>query len=66
MEQVVKGIEQYFDKALGKILLYRIERHQYSEFMQSNTEKHPSDIYGAEHLLRLFGIPIFDKYNYHP
>ena len=55
MEQVVKGLEQYFDKALGKILLYRFERHQYSEYIQANKNQPPSEIYGAEHFLRLFG-----------
>lgn len=47
----------YFDKALPLILLYRQEREQY-ERLRAATSKGkefvPSDIYGAEHLLRLF------------
>ncbi|KAI8836607.1 MRG-domain-containing protein [Chytridium lagenaria] len=35
----------YFDRALGNLLLYRFERQQYLSM---------SDVYGAEHLLRLF------------
>ena len=56
MEQVVKGLIQYFDRSLGKILLYRMERLQYSEYIKSKPDVPPSEYYGAEHLLRLFGI----------
>ncbi|KAJ3074410.1 Esa1p-associated factor [Podochytrium sp. JEL0797] len=54
LEELVNGIKSYFDKALGNILLYRFERQQYIELKKKFGEKDMSDVYGAEHLLRLF------------
>ncbi|KAI9776116.1 MAG: Esa1p-associated factor [Candelina submexicana] len=61
LEEVVQGIKEYFDKCLGRILLYRFEREQYFEIRQlwESGEgewegKGPGDVYGAEHLCRLF------------
>ncbi|KAG1446480.1 hypothetical protein G6F56_009556 [Rhizopus delemar] len=54
LEEVLHGIRIYFNKALGTMLLYRFERHQYAEIIRKNSKKEPVDIYGAEHLLRLF------------
>lgn len=51
--EVLKGIRCYFDKALPLILLYKKERKQYHETVVGDVS--PSTIYGAEHLLRLFG-----------
>ena len=51
--EIVKGLRCYFDRALPVILLYHKERHQYREAVTDNVS--PSTIYGAEHLLRLFG-----------
>lgn len=59
--ETVHGIKEYFAKCLGKILLYKLEREQYFE-MRACWEgcilewegKGPGDIYGAEHLIRLF------------
>jgi len=50
----LKGIRCYFDKALPVLLLYNKEREQYHELVVDNVS--PSTIYGAEHLLRLFGM----------
>ena len=66
LEEIVAGLKQYFEKALGRILLYRFEREQFAELRDlwmkpSATEtnvKGPGDVYGAEHLVRLIG-----KYN---
>lgn len=52
--EVLKGIRCYFDKALPVMLLYKKERKQYQETVVGDVS--PSTIYGAEHLLRLFGM----------
>lgn len=55
LKEVVDGIKIYFDRALGNILLYQFERGQYLEIRKAYPDKQCSEIYGAEHLLRLFG-----------
>ncbi|XP_045824145.1 protein MRG2-like [Trifolium pratense] len=52
VEEIMKGLCCYFDKALPTMLLYNNERLQYQEACPNDIV--PSDIYGAEHLLRLF------------
>ncbi|KAL2835175.1 MRG-domain-containing protein [Aspergillus cavernicola] len=61
LEEVIMGVREYFDKSLDKILLYRFEREQYRVLRKKwesesgeATSKGPLDIYGAEHLTRLF------------
>jgi len=58
-EEMCNGIRVYFDRALPFVLLYHQERAQYKELVDSTqaaTQKElvPSDVYGAEHLSRLF------------
>ncbi|KAK1754616.1 MRG-domain-containing protein [Echria macrotheca] len=58
LEEIMSGLREYFDKALGRILLYKFERAQYVELYrewQKPESKHKSaiDTYGAEHLARL-------------
>lgn len=53
MSEILKGIRCYFDKALPVMLLYKKERKQFHEVVSDDVS--PSTIYGAEHLLRLFG-----------
>ncbi|KFA78958.1 hypothetical protein S40288_00647 [Stachybotrys chartarum IBT 40288] len=61
LEEVIAGLREYFEKSLGRILLYRFERHQYMDLRKlwdNNTEqdsniKSVCDVYGAEHLARL-------------
>jgi len=49
------GLKGYFDMALGKMLLYRFERAQYAEIRKEKGEEAKmSEVYGTEHLLRLF------------
>jgi mortality factor 4-like protein 1 len=62
LEEVVQGLKEYFNKALGRLLLYRFEREQLFDIhtqLESATSdlagKQFADIYGGEHLLRLFG-----------
>lgn len=52
--EVADGLRDYFDAALGTMLLYKFERNQYNTVIhKSKTEIKPSKVYGAEHLLRL-------------
>ena len=56
IQGIIEGVQSYFDRALSSILLYRIERRQYQELQQKQMDSVPlSQIYGAEHLIRLFG-----------
>ncbi|CAO3658645.1 unnamed protein product [Umbelopsis ramanniana] len=54
MEEVIAGLKLYFNKALGSMLLYKFERQQYADIRKKYPKKEMSDIYGAEHLLRIF------------
>ncbi|KAI1635499.1 MRG-domain-containing protein [Biscogniauxia mediterranea] len=62
LEETLAGLKEYFDKSLGRILLYKFERVQYADIHKqwaSDPElqgKGASDIYGAEHLTRLMVI----------
>ncbi|ROW02596.1 hypothetical protein VPNG_07876 [Cytospora leucostoma] len=60
LEETVAGLREYFDRALGRILLYRFERLQYAEKRaeweanaSADKSDGPSTTYGAEHLCRL-------------
>lgn len=62
LEEVVAGVKEYFNKSLGRILLYRFERQQFYEIHKlveaghgEHAGKSLADVYGCEHLLRLFG-----------
>ena len=56
LTEVVEAIRLYFDRALGTVLLYRSERSQFEKTLHDAGSKVPmSQLYGAEHLLRLFG-----------
>lgn len=59
---LIAGIQTYFDRALGSILLYRFERAQYADIrkefvtgqhVKPGDNRTMSSIYGAEHLARL-------------
>lgn len=52
VREIFKGIRAYFNKALPVMLLYKSERQQYEHTITEDI--HPSTVYGAEHLLRLF------------
>ncbi|CDH54070.1 mrg-domain-containing protein [Lichtheimia corymbifera JMRC:FSU:9682] len=52
LDQVIEGVQLYFSKSLSTSLLYHVERKQHADL--SMGEKSVCDIYGIEHLLRLF------------
>ncbi|KAK9456848.1 MRG-domain-containing protein [Dipodascopsis uninucleata] len=54
LDEVIQGLTLYFDKSLGSILLYRFERQQYLDILRAYPGQEPHELYGAEHLLRLF------------
>ena len=56
IEEFCDSLMIYFDRALPVILLYRHEREQYSNasLYMEHKKLMPSDVYGAEHLSRLF------------
>lgn len=51
--EVVLGLRAYFDKSIGTLLLYKFERHQYSEILKRFPNKDMAEVYGVEHLARL-------------
>ncbi|POS78433.1 histone acetylase complex subunit [Diaporthe helianthi] len=56
LKETMAGLREYFDRALGRILLYRFERLQYSELLpkwENEKDGGPSSVYGGEHLCRL-------------
>jgi len=53
-DEVMEGVLLYFDKALGTMLLYRFERVQFTDINKKHPDTPMSQIYGPEHLLRLF------------
>ncbi|EON99365.1 putative histone acetylase complex subunit protein [Phaeoacremonium minimum UCRPA7] len=63
LEETIAGLREYFDKSLGRILLYRFERPQYSEIRggwetstDDSKKEGPCSTYGAEHLCRLLEL----------
>ncbi|KAF2431983.1 MRG-domain-containing protein [Tothia fuscella] len=60
LEEIVKGLKDYFGCAIGRVLLYRQERAQHISLLKASRSptgdlagKSMEDIYGAEHLIRL-------------
>ena len=55
-QEVVNGLHFYFNKCLGTRLLYKKERKQYRVTRLKYEHLDNSQIFGAEHFLRLFGM----------
>lgn len=56
LDEVLLGLELYFNKSLSLNLLYKYENLQYLELLKEdkiNTTTHQSEVYGIEHFLRL-------------
>jgi len=52
--EVVDGMRSYFNQALSSLLLYKYERKQYRELKEAHKARPLVELYGAEHLLRLY------------
>ena len=52
--EIVRGIQDYFNQALQVTLLYKLERSQLSSISAKHKDLSMDQIYGVEHLCRLF------------
>eukprot|EP00088_Acartia_fossae_P030488 TRINITY_DN31476_c0_g1_i1.p1 TRINITY_DN31476_c0_g1~~TRINITY_DN31476_c0_g1_i1.p1 ORF type:complete len:409 (+),score=139.64 TRINITY_DN31476_c0_g1_i1:45-1271(+) len=53
VDEICRGMRDYFNSALGCQLLYKFERCQYADLLGSNPGISMSKLYGPIHLLRL-------------
>jgi mortality factor 4-like protein 1 len=52
-KEIMHGFRLYFDRALGTALLYHFERQQLAQLLNDHPDVPHSQLYGAEHFLRL-------------
>ena len=53
VEEVCRGLRDYFNCILGNQLLYKFERVQYADILKASPGDPPSRLYGPVHILRL-------------
>jgi len=53
VDEICRGMRDYFNSALGCQLLYKFERAQYADLLATNPGVSVSKLYGPIHLLRL-------------
>jgi mortality factor 4-like protein 1 len=51
---MIEGVYLYFDKLLNVLLLYPQEKTQYEKLISENSTLEVGQLYGGDHLLRLF------------
>ncbi|GMM54597.1 Eaf3 protein [Maudiozyma humilis] len=61
LEEYLRGLAEYFDAALPRLLLYRLERLQLAQLTQGKSADSgdalpPRALYGSVHLLRLLSV----------
>ena len=54
--QLCKGLTDYFNLCFSRILFYEKEESQFKKALDAISIEDPCEIYGVEHLCRLFGI----------
>lgn len=56
VSEVCMGLREYFDRAVGSVLLYKFERPQFQDQVAAAkaSDKAMCDLYGPIHMLRLF------------
>jgi len=53
VQEICRGLKDYFSSTLGSQLLYKFERIQYMDILKENTNVPMYQLYGPVHLLRL-------------
>ena len=59
LEEFCSGLKVYFEKSVGKILLYRFERSQLAEVSSDNNDKKGIPSNGKNRLTDLFSLALF-------
>lgn len=63
-KEVAAGLRVYFNQTCTALLLYKEERKQFAELRAEHVNTDLSELCGAEHFLRLFGISFYRQVCY--